>query len=80
MIKDRTMTRKPPTLRQVFAANLRRARQSQCMSQEELADRAGLHRNSIGAMERGETNVPLDSLEAVSLALGLEAAYLVRRV
>lgn len=40
------------------------------LSQEELAKRCGIHRNYIGAIERGECNVTLDTL--TKIACGLE--------
>jgi transcriptional regulator with XRE-family HTH domain len=44
-----------------------RARRSACaLSQESLAAKAGLHRNFIGMIERGERNVTLLSLEAIA--------------
>ena len=43
-------------------------------SQEELADRARVHRTFIGAIERSETNVSIDNISRISAALGVSAA------
>jgi transcriptional regulator with XRE-family HTH domain len=42
----------------VFAANVRRIRRAQEMSQEELAHRAGLHRTYVSGLERGGSRNP----------------------
>jgi transcriptional regulator with XRE-family HTH domain len=39
------------------------------LSQEELAARADLHRNFVGALERGEKSPTLDVIEALAEAL-----------
>ena len=52
-----------------FGAALRTARTRAAVTQEELAERAGLHRTYVGAVERGERNVSL--LNIISLAEGL---------
>lgn len=36
---------------------LRARREQQGLSQQELADKAGLHRNFVGLLERGQRNV-----------------------
>jgi transcriptional regulator with XRE-family HTH domain len=51
------------------AANLRRLRAACGWSQEDLADRCGLHRTYVGAIERGERNLTLGTLERLAVAL-----------
>ncbi|CAB3795580.1 hypothetical protein LMG28614_04204 [Paraburkholderia ultramafica] len=46
------------------------------MSQEVLADRAGLHRTHVSQIERGNANVALDTLVALAMALGVSEAQL----
>lgn len=48
------------------------------VSQERVADLAGLHRTYIGHVERGEVNVTVVSLLRIAAALGVDAAELVR--
>lgn len=42
-----------------------------------MAEHCGLHRTYIGAIERGERNVTLDTLEQLADALGVSAAELI---
>ena len=62
--------------RQRFAQNLRAARLARGLSQEELADLAGLHRTYVGSVERGERNISIDSMERLAAATGLDVADL----
>ena len=59
-----------------FAENVRRLRREFGMSQEELADRAGLHRTYIGMLERAEKNVTIYNIERLSKALGVTPSNL----
>jgi transcriptional regulator with XRE-family HTH domain len=62
--------------RQILAANIRRLRTGLDLSQEGLADIAGLHRNYIGGIERCERNVSVDNIGRLAKALGVPAAKL----
>ena len=67
------------TARARFAVNLRSARLSHGFSQEELAARAGLHRNYIGSVERNEKNISIDSMERLALVLGVDVVDLLAK-
>jgi len=59
-----------------FAQKLREARVARRISQEALADIAGLHRTYVGSVERGERNISIDSMERLAQALGLDVTDL----
>lgn len=61
----------------LFAENVRRIRTKTGISQEELGERAGLHRTYISSVERGERNVALENIFAIAAALDVSAAELV---
>jgi transcriptional regulator with XRE-family HTH domain len=73
---ERPASGRPPDARSVFAANLRRLRRAQGLSQERLADRAGLHWTYVGSVERGERNVSVDNIGKLAWALGVEVSDL----
>ena len=47
------------------------------ISQEELGFRAGLNKNSVGAIERGESSPTIDTLDQISKALEISIVELV---
>lgn len=55
----------------MFAENIRRLRLAKGISQEALADLAGLHRTYVGAVERGERNITLINANRIAEALGV---------
>jgi transcriptional regulator with XRE-family HTH domain len=67
------------TARSRFAVNLRSARLAHGFSQEELAARAGLHRNYIGSVERNEKNISIDNMERLAIVLGVDVLDLLAR-
>ena len=56
--------------------NIKKLRGDLNLSQEELADKCGLHRTYVGAVERGERNVTLSSLETIASALNVDVPTL----
>ena len=65
--------------RLLFARNLRKVREARCISQEALADLAGLHRTYVGSVERGERNISIDNIDRLAKALNLDPAELLKR-
>jgi len=64
------------SLRSILASNLRKIRLSQGLSQERLAERAGLHRTYVGSVERAERNISIDNIEALAKALRVSPTVL----
>jgi transcriptional regulator with XRE-family HTH domain len=57
------------SIRSRFGNTLRKLRKKRGYSQEKLAERAGLHRNYVGDVERGKRNASLVNI--VKFAKGL---------
>lgn len=65
------MKPKHASARNILARNIRLHRHRLGISQEKLAERCGLHRTYIGAVERAERNVSTDNLEKIARALNI---------
>ena len=68
----------PASLTPAFGAVIKELRTSRGMSQWELSDAAGVHRNTPGLIERGERVPSLDTIQAFARAFDMEAWELVR--
>ena len=60
-----------------FGRNVQRIRKERNISQEKLAELAGLHRTYIGMIERAEKNITLCNIEKVAKALNVKISELV---
>ena len=60
------------TARKRFARKLKTERLARGISQEALAELAGLHRTYVGSVERGERNIAVDNMESLANAMGLD--------
>lgn len=74
-----TATRKSiETARKRFARKLKTERLARGISQEALAELAGLHRTYVGSVERGERNIAVDNMESLANAMGLDICDLLK--
>jgi len=69
----------PWNLKEVMAKNLRRARHDKRLTQEELAERAGLSSRYIGAIERADLSASATVRGQIADALGIDPGELVKR-
>ena len=63
----------------IVAQNLRLLRLQRKWSQEDCAEECGLHRTYIGAVERGERNITLATLDTIAAAFGISPVELLTR-
>ncbi|MEA3388466.1 MAG: helix-turn-helix transcriptional regulator [Pseudomonadota bacterium] len=66
-------------LRERVARNLRRLRRDKGISQEDLADRAGVNRNYPGLLEREQYAASVDVLEKLADALEVDPVEFFRQ-
>ena len=59
-----------------FGASVRSIREARGISQEALADAAGLHRTHVSLIERGLRSVRLDTVAQLARALGVQPSEL----
>ncbi len=65
-------------LQRTVGRNLRAYRKKRGLSQETFAQVLGVHRTYMGAIERGERNLTLKSVERIAARLEVDALWLVR--
>lgn len=68
---------KIPKYRKILGENIRTHRRNKGWSQEKLAEKADLHHNYIGNVERGEENISVDALMRIAAALKISLSDLV---
>lgn len=73
-----TSSRKHSTDAVTLGAAVRELRACRVISQEELGFRARLHRNYVGALERGEINPTFRTLRTLAEGLDVELSSLIR--
>ena len=64
---------------QVFGNNLKKFREEQGMSQEKIAEKAGLHRTYISDIERRKRSISLSNIQKIAEALGVEPYMLLKK-
>ncbi|MFA6915661.1 MAG: helix-turn-helix transcriptional regulator [Parachlamydiales bacterium] len=64
-------------LRVAFGKIVREKRLALGLSQEKLAEKADLHINYVGSVERGERNIALENIYALAYALNCSAKELI---
>src|SRR5688572_4411360 len=69
-----------PSIAKGLGATIRAFRKEQGLSREALAERAGLHPNYVGAVERGEMNAGIENIEKIAKALRIPIYTLFLRV
>jgi len=62
----------------IIGSNIRYYRKGLGMSQEGLAEEAGLHRTYIGAVERGERNISAKNIARIAEVLKVEPYFLLK--
>ena len=64
----------------VFASNLKKYRHATGLSQEAFADRCGMHRTYISAIECCRRSISLENIQRIADALGMRPSVLMSEV
>ena len=59
-----------------FGKRVREERIKKKLSQEQLAEKAGVHRTYIGMIERAEKNITLKNIDRIAKALRVSISHL----
>lgn len=63
-----------------FGTKVRNLRTKLGLSQEELAEKANVHRTYIGMIERAEKNITLENMDKIAKALGVKLNELLENI
>lgn len=63
----------------IFGENVQKYRKEKQISQEKLAEIAGVHRTYIGMIERAEKNITLRNIEKIAKTLEVEIKDLLEK-
>ena len=63
-----------------FGIVLRERRESLGLSQEEFADKAGIHRTYVSSVERGKVRVSIEIAEKLATAIGVPLRTLWKQI
>jgi transcriptional regulator with XRE-family HTH domain len=66
----------PDSFVKALGTVIRQKREALDYSQESFAEKVGLHRTYVGAIERGERNITVKNFVRVALALGTQPSIL----
>ncbi|MFG6386069.1 MAG: helix-turn-helix domain-containing protein [Muribaculaceae bacterium] len=69
--KQRTRIADPKIIRTEIGTKIRNAREAAALSQQQLADLAGIDRTNVAKIETGRYNVTLETLSRICTAMGL---------
>jgi transcriptional regulator with XRE-family HTH domain len=64
-------------LSKAFGRVVRKQREKSCLSQEELAARAGIHRTYVSSIELGKVRLGLDIAKKIADGLGFPLSHLI---
>ena len=70
----------PPDIREKFGFAVKARREELDLTQEDLAERAKIHRTYLSDIERGSRNLSLINIEKLAAALSLPISELFQRV
>lgn len=66
--------------KKLFGQKVRELRRARGISQEALADEAGVHRTFMGSVERGERNISLENIVKIAKALDCRPSRLLEYI
>jgi transcriptional regulator with XRE-family HTH domain len=72
--------RAKPDIRERFGFAIKTRREELNLTQEDLADKAGIHRTYLSDVERGSRNLSLINIERLAAALSISMSDLFRLV